>query len=56
MSLNDSHIRRMIGTKTTARRMRRYPEGNARSWAIIEAAFAAWCVAAVAICVTMIFH
>lgn len=50
MSLNDTMIRRMLGEKKAARRMRNYPEGNDCGWAIIEFGFLAWCAAVVVVC------
>ena len=55
MSLTREHINAIVAARRPARRMRNYPEGDSRFWAVIEGAYAAFCVLAVVWLVARLF-
>ena len=55
MSLTRDHINAIVAARRPARRMRNYPEGDSRFWAVIEGAYAAFCVLAVVWLVVRLF-
>lgn len=55
MSLTREHINAIVAARRPARRMRNYPEGDSRVWAVIEGAYAAFCILAVVWLVVRLF-